>query len=89
MVAFEVLPFDAVPEIGVVRIEVDARRAPADAIERLRAICQDFRGDHPVVVDLTTSSGRRRLRLGAGYRVRPDSALFAEINASVGAVTLA
>ena len=89
VVAFELLPFDAVPEIGEVRIEVDARRAPADAIERLRTICQDFRGDHPVVVDLTTSTGRRRLRLGAGYRVRPDSALFAEINASVGAVTLA
>ena len=89
LVAFEVLPFDAVPVVGIVRIEVDARTAPADAIERLRRICEDYHGDHPVVVDIRTASGQRRLRLGPAYKVRPDQALFAEIAASVGHVTVA
>jgi DNA polymerase-3 subunit alpha len=89
LVAFEVLPFDAVPVVGIVRIEVDARTAPADAIERLRHICEEFHGDHPVVVDIRTSSGSRRLRLGPAYRVRPDQALFAEIQATVGSVSVA
>jgi DNA polymerase-3 subunit alpha len=89
LVAFEVMPFDAVPVIGIVRIEVDARTAPADAIERLRHICEEFHGDHPVVVDIRTSSGQRRLRLGPAYRVRPDQALFAEIQATVGSVSVA
>jgi DNA polymerase-3 subunit alpha len=89
LVAFEVLEFDAVPVIGIVRIELDARSAPADAIERLRVICEEYHGDHPVVVDLRTSTGHRRLRLGPGFRVRPDQALFAEIQASVGTVTIA
>ncbi len=89
LVAFEVMAFDAVPVVGIVRIEVDAATAPADAIERLRRICEEYHGDHPVVVDLRTSAGRRRLRLGPGYRVRPDQALFAEIQASVGTVTIA
>ena len=83
------MEFDAVAIIGIVRIEVDARNAPADAIERLRRICEEYHGDHPVVVDLQTSSGNRRLRLGPGFRVRPDQALFAEISASVGTVTIA
>ena len=89
LVAFEVLPFDEVPVVGIVRIEVDARTAPADAIERLRRICEEHHGDHPVVVDISTSSGRRRLRLGPAFRVRPDQRLFAEIAASVGTVTVA
>ena len=66
-----------------------ARTAPADAIERLRRICEDYHGDHPVVVDIRTASGQRRLRLGPAYKVRPDQALFAEIAASVGHVTVA
>ena len=89
LVAFEVMPFDAVPVVGIVRIEVDARTAPADAIERLRRICEEFHGDHPVVVDIRTSSGSRRLRLGPAFRVRPDQALFAEIQATVGSVSVA
>ena len=72
-VAFEVMPFDAVPVVGIVRIEVDARTAPADAIERLRRICEEYHGDHPVVVDIRTTGGQRRLRLGPAYRVRPRS----------------
>ena len=89
LVAFEVMPFDAVAVVGIVRIEVDARTAPADAIERLRHICEEFHGDHPVVVDIRTSSGQRRLRLGPAFRVRPDQALFAEIQATVGSVSVA
>jgi DNA polymerase-3 subunit alpha len=89
LVAFEVQSFDAVPVVGIVRIEVDARTAPADAIERLRAICEQHHGDHPVVVDIRTSAGQRRLRLGPAFRVTPDQRLFSEIAASVGHVTVA
>ena len=42
--------------------------ALADAIERLRRICEEYHGDHPVVVDIRTTGGQRRLRLGPAGR---------------------
>ena len=70
-------------------IASDNKTVRADAIERLRRICEEFHGDHPVVVDIRTSAGSRRLRLGPAFRVRPDQALFAEIQATVGSVSVA
>jgi DNA polymerase-3 subunit alpha len=89
LVADEVLPFEAVAEVGVVRLAIDARRAPASALDDLKDLVREFPGDHPIVVELSTSHGLRRLRLGAGFRVRPESAFFAEVRARLGEVSLA
>jgi DNA polymerase-3 subunit alpha len=77
--AFEVLPFDAVPLVGEVRLRVDARTAPATFIDDLARVIKDFPGESPVVVDVDTSDGRKRLRLGPGYKVRPAPDFFAEV----------
>jgi DNA polymerase III alpha subunit len=89
LVADEVLPFDAVPETGVVCLAIDARRVARTAIDDLKSLVREFPGDHVVVVDLATSRGLKRLRLGPGYKVRPESAFFAEVRARLGEVTLA
>ena len=77
--AFEVLPFDAVPLVGEVRLRVDARTAPSTFIDDLARVIKDFPGESPVVVDVDTSDGRKRLRLGPGFKVRPAPDFFAEV----------
>ncbi len=89
LVADEVLPFEAVAEIGIVRLSIDARSVARTAIDDLKQLVCEFPGDHPVVIELATSRGMKRLRLGAGFRVRPESAFFAEVRARFGDVTLA
>src|SRR3954468_11681992 len=69
--AFEVVPFDAVPLVGEVRLRVDARTAPASFIDELARLIREFPGESPVVVDVDTSDGRKCLRLGPGFKVRP------------------
>jgi DNA polymerase III subunit alpha len=89
LVADEVLAFDAVAEVGIVQLSIDARRVAATAIEDLKQLVREFPGDHPVVVELATSAGPKRLRLGSAFRVRPESAFFAEVRARLGDATLA
>ena len=40
---------------------------------------REFPGESPVVVDVDTSDGRKRLRLGPGFKVRPAPDFFAEV----------
>jgi DNA polymerase-3 subunit alpha len=88
MVADEVLAFEAVAEVGVVHLAIDARRLAATAIDDLKLLVREFPGEHPVVIELATSQGPKRLRLGAAFRVRPESAFFAEVRARLGDATL-
>ena len=89
LVGDEVLPFEAVAEVGIVRVSIDARTVARSAIDELKALVREFPGDHPVIVELLTSRGPKRLRLGASFRVRPESAFFAEVRARLGDATLA
>jgi DNA polymerase-3 subunit alpha len=89
LVGDEVLPFEAVAEVGIVRVSIDARTVARSAIDDLKALVREFPGDHPVIVELLTSRGPKRLRLGASFRVRPESAFFAEVRARLGDATLA
>jgi hypothetical protein len=47
-------------------------------------VLSGFRGDADVVIELSTSVGWRRLRLGEGYRVMRSVALNAELEALLG-----
>jgi hypothetical protein len=62
-----------------VHLRVDAARLPDGAIDDLKQAIEDFPGSAEVVLDLDTSAGTRRLRLGEGYRVQHTPALRAEL----------
>jgi DNA polymerase III subunit alpha len=62
-----------------VHLRVDAARLPDSAIEDLKEAIEDFPGPAEVVLELDTSAGTRRLRLGEAYRVQHTPALRAEL----------
>ncbi len=70
------------------RLRLDARTASPDVLRNLKAVVEEWRGDHPVVVELATSGGQRRLRLGPRYKVRPEGGFWAEVKTIVGDATL-
>jgi DNA polymerase-3 subunit alpha len=70
------------------RLRLDASALPAAALVELRELLAGFPGDSEVVIELKTSVGSRRLRLGAGYRVARGAALHAELDALFGAAVL-
>ena len=49
----------------------------------------DFPGESDVVIELSTSVGERRLKLGADFRVTRSASLHAELDALLGAAILA
>jgi DNA polymerase-3 subunit alpha len=75
----------AAPSRPVLRLHLDATVLPASALGRLRDLLAGFPGECDVVVELSTSVGRRRLKLGSGYRVGRSAALSAELDLLFGA----
>ena len=75
----------AAPSRPVLRLHLDATVLPASALGRLRDLLTGFPGECDVIVELTTSAGRRRLKLGSGYRVVRSAALSAELDLLFGA----
>ena len=67
-----------------VRVRVDAAALPATVIDDLKALIESFPGESPVVLEVETSRGRRRLRLGPGYRVARSAAFQAELDELLG-----
>jgi DNA polymerase III subunit alpha len=65
-------------------LKVDARTCDETLIGDLKAVLEHFPGDAEVLLEMDTSTGRRRLRFGAGYRVSPSVALRAEIDHLLG-----
>jgi DNA polymerase III subunit alpha len=88
LVALEVTRFEATPERREVRLQVDARSAPAGVIRELALVVRDFPGDAPVYVDLVTSVGPRLLELGPDYRVDPQPDFFASVRHLLGATSV-
>jgi DNA polymerase-3 subunit alpha len=66
------------------RLLLDASALPSTALEDLKDVLSGFRGDADVVIELSTSVGRRRLRLGQEYRVARSVALHAELESLLG-----
>jgi DNA polymerase III subunit alpha len=72
-----------------VRLRLDATVLPASVIEDLKALISLHPGESDVVLDLQTSRGLRKLRLGAEYRVAAtNAALRAELDHLLGAAML-
>jgi len=70
-------------------LRLDAAALGASALVDLKDLVARYPGESEVVVELTTSSGPRRLKLGAGFRVTRGAALHAELEALLGGAMLA
>jgi DNA polymerase III subunit alpha len=66
-----------------VRLQVDAARLPASAIEEVKDIIETHRGPAEVVLEMITSAGTRVLRLGEAYRVQHTPGVRAELEAAL------
>jgi hypothetical protein len=62
---------------------------PATALSDLKELLSGFPGEAEVVVELQTSGGPRRLRLGSDFRVARGAGLHAELDALLGTAMLA
>ncbi len=69
-----------------VRLQVDAARLPASAIEDVKDIIETNHGPAEVVLEMLTSAGTRILRLGEAYRVQHTPGVRAELEAALTVV---
>ena len=76
------------PPPAALRLRLDATALPATALGELKEVLVGFPGECDVVIELTTSVGPRRLRLGPGFRVRRSASLHAELDALLGSALL-
>jgi DNA polymerase-3 subunit alpha len=60
-------------------LRIDAASIANGAIEELKAAIEDCPGSAEVLLDVQTSTGTRRLRLGAAFRVQHTATLRAEL----------
>ncbi len=70
------------------QLSVDARQLPATIIDELKHVLENFPGPAEVVLEMHTSSGARRLRLGSGFRVTPSASLRADLHKLLGPAVL-
>jgi DNA polymerase-3 subunit alpha len=69
-----------------IRLQVDAARLPASAIEDVKDIIETNHGPAEVVLEMLTSAGTRILRLGEAYRVQHTPGVRAELEQALAAV---
>jgi DNA polymerase-3 subunit alpha len=69
---------------SALRLALDATSLPARILGDLRDVLAGFPGESDVVIELTTSVGRRRLRLGQDFRVSRCAGLHAELAQLLG-----
>jgi DNA polymerase III subunit alpha len=74
---------------SALRLRLDAGALPATVLGELKELLAGFPGDSDVVIELSTSVGHRRLRLGPDFRVTRSAGLHAELDALLGAAILA
>jgi DNA polymerase-3 subunit alpha len=69
---------------SALRLRLDARALPATMLGELREVLSGFPGESDVVIELSTSVGHRRLKLGPDFRVARSASLHAELDALLG-----
>jgi DNA polymerase-3 subunit alpha len=72
-----------------VRLRVAAAYLPTSAIDDCKQLIEDNPGSAEVVIEMDTSAGPRRLRLGEAYRVQHTPTLRAELEHVLASVTQA
>ena len=74
---------------SALRLRLDATVLAASALSELKEVLAGFPGESEVLIELSTSVGRRRLKLGPDYRVARSPSLHAELDALLGDAILA
>jgi DNA polymerase III subunit alpha len=74
---------------SALRLRLDASALPATVLGELKELLARFPGECDVVIDLSTSVGHRRLKLGPGFKVARSAGLHAELDALLGSALLA
>jgi len=84
LIPFSVEPF--VPKTGTepVCIKLDGRQLPRTVLDDLKVILANFPGPCPVDVHVDTGQDNLHLRCGKGFRVDPQTSLFAELRVLLG-----
>jgi DNA polymerase-3 subunit alpha len=72
-----------------VRLRVDAACMPTSAIDDCKQVIEENPGPAEVVLEINTSAGTRRVRLGESYRVKHTPTLRAELEHALAPVTSA
>jgi DNA polymerase-3 subunit alpha len=70
-------------------LSVDAGAFPASVLDELKSVLTNFPGESEVVLEMRTSAGLRRLRLGVGFRVAIGPGLRSELEHLLGSTVLA
>ena len=78
--AQEAKPPPSCPPSSALRLRLDATALPATALDDLKDVLSGFPGECEVVIELRTSVGQRRLRLGSEFRVARGAGLHAELD---------
>jgi DNA polymerase-3 subunit alpha len=69
---------------SVLRLALDATAVPVAVLSDLKDVLAGFPGQSDVVIELRTSAGPRRLKLGPDFRVTRSAALHAELDSLLG-----
>jgi DNA polymerase-3 subunit alpha len=70
------------------RLRLDATRLPATVIDDLKQLLRDHPGESEVMLEVATSCGPRRLRLGEGYKVTRSTRLLSELDTLIASAIL-
>jgi DNA polymerase III subunit alpha len=70
------------------RLRLDATALPATALAELKDLLSGFPGEADVLIELETSIGQRRFKLGPEFRVQRSAGLLAELDALLGQAML-
>jgi hypothetical protein len=73
---------------SALRVRLDATVLRASVLSELKELLTGFPGATDVVIELSTSVGRRRLKLGPEFRVERSASLRAELDALLGAAIM-
>jgi DNA polymerase-3 subunit alpha len=71
------------------RLRLDATVLPASILAELKDVLAGFPGEADVVIELSTSIGSRRLKLGPDFRVSRTASLHAELDSLLGSAIVA
>jgi DNA polymerase-3 subunit alpha len=73
---------------SALRLRLDATALASSVLSELKDVLAGFPGESEVVIELSTSVGERRLKLGPEFRVAHGAGLHAELDALLGEAIL-
>ncbi len=73
---------------SALRLRLDATALPASVLGELKDLLAGFPGESDVVIELSTTVGHRRLKLGPSFRVSRSAGLHAELDALLGSALI-